>query len=224
MIARRQNVGQTGQIAYLCHGLSLVGEFQQVEVRVGNHDVVGLAAYPSAHVHVAVCRARPRWIDIQTDASGAFLAVSAATAGNVKRYRDQIAYLDELNITAGLDYFAGDLVSQNEALGRGGAASDHVLVAAANISGNDFEKYAVFTFTIPERQLREVDAMNLHDSGTHIYHSTIACHARRTSLGEFSFGLSSHERIYPRLPSSQSFYSSVHGKYSAVPGRGLGTC
>ena len=176
MIARRQNVRQAGQVADLRHGLRLVGEFQQIEIGVRDHDIVGLAAHPAAHIHVAVSCAGPRRIHIQADAGGAFLTVTTPAAGDVKRHGNQVSNLDELDIPAGFDDFAGDLVAQDQAFGRGGAAADHVLVAATNVGGNNFENDAMFAFAIPDRQLRIVDAVNLHDARAHVLYSTVACH------------------------------------------------
>ena len=43
-------------------------------------------------------------------------------------------------------------------------APNHVLIAATNVRGDDFENDAVFAFAITERQLREVDALKLDRS------------------------------------------------------------
>ena len=101
----------------LGHGAILVREFQQVEIGVGDHDVFRLAADPAAHVDVAVGRAGPRRIDVQADAGLAFLAIAAAPAGDVERHRDQVADLDEFDVAARLDHFAGDFVAENQARG-----------------------------------------------------------------------------------------------------------
>ena len=74
---------------------------------------------------------------------------------------------------------------QDKSFGRGGAASDHVLVAATNVGGNNFENDAVFAFAIPERQLGEVDALNFHDAGAHVSYSAVACHALTLLLARF---------------------------------------
>ena len=93
---------------------SRVGEPQQVPVGVGDHDVLGLAADPAAHVDVAVGGARPGRVDVEADAGLALLAVAAATAGDVERHRDDVADLDELDVRAGLDHLAGDLVAEDQ--------------------------------------------------------------------------------------------------------------
>lgn len=45
--ASGQDVGEHGEVLYLCHGLGLVRKRDQVEVGVGDHDVLGLAVDPS---------------------------------------------------------------------------------------------------------------------------------------------------------------------------------
>ena len=52
-----------------------------------------------------------------------------------------------------------------------------MLVAATNVGGNNLENDTVFAFAIPERQLWDVDTLNLYDAGTHISYSAVACHA-----------------------------------------------
>ena len=99
--------------------------------------VFGLAADPAAHVDIAVSRAGPRRIHVQADAGLAFLAVAAAAAGDVERHRHQVADLDEFDVAAGFDHLAGDLVAEDQARRRGSAAADHVLVAAADVGGDD---------------------------------------------------------------------------------------
>jgi hypothetical protein len=56
------------------------------------------------------------------------LAHPAAAAGDVERHRDQIPLLDELDARARLDDLTGDLVAEDETLGRSRAAADHVLI------------------------------------------------------------------------------------------------
>ncbi|MNT09516.1 hypothetical protein D3C72_1443030 [compost metagenome] len=84
--SRGQDVRQTGQVADLRHGLIAIGEAQQVEVGIRHHDVLGLAAYPVTHVHVAVRAARARRVHGQADAGVLFLAGAAAAAGHVERH------------------------------------------------------------------------------------------------------------------------------------------
>src|SRR6185437_12264214 len=97
-----EDVRQHGQIADLGHRLVLVGELQRVEVRVGDHDVLGLTAYPTAHVHVAVRGPGAVRVDVQADPRLALLAVPAAAARDVERHADEVADLDEPHAGPGL--------------------------------------------------------------------------------------------------------------------------
>jgi hypothetical protein len=65
---------------------------------------------------------------------------------------------------------------QDESFRGGGAAADHVLVAAANVGGDNLENDAVLTLAIPQNQLWEVNAVDFHDAGTHVLYSAVACH------------------------------------------------
>src|SRR6202012_3191728 len=141
--AGREDVRQHGQVLDLGQGLVLVGELEQVPVGVGHHHVLGLAADPAAHVHVAVGRARPVRVDVEADAGLAFLAVLAPPAGDVERHAGQGADLDELDVPPGLDDLAEDLVPEDQPGRRGGAAADHVLVTAADVGRDDLEDHAV---------------------------------------------------------------------------------
>ena len=131
--------------------MRFVRKFQQVEVRVGDHDILRLPAHPAAHVYVTVSCAWPCGIHVQANARGAFLAVPASTAGDVKGHRNQVPNLDELYVPTGLDHFAGDLMPEDESFWCRGTAPNHVLVAAANVGGNNLQNDAVFAFAIPER-------------------------------------------------------------------------
>jgi len=59
---------------------------------------------------------------VLADAGVALLAVAAAAAGDVEGHRAEVALLDELDARTDLDDLAGDLVAEDEALGRGRAA------------------------------------------------------------------------------------------------------
>ena len=176
VIAGREDIGKAGETRDLRHGLRLVRELQQVQVGVGNHDVFRLAADPAAHIDVAVSRARPRRIHVQADAGLAFLAVPAAAAGNVERHGAEIADFDELHVAPRFDHFAGDFMAENQAMRRGRAPAHHVLIASADIRGNDLQNHAVLAFAISEGQLGKVDALNLDLARAHVCQTTIACH------------------------------------------------
>src|ERR1700693_1968727 len=83
MKARRQNVGQHRQVEDLGPCLLLVGKAEQVEVGVGNHDVLRLAAYPTAEIDIAVGAAGLLLIDVEADIRVAFSTCPASTAGDV---------------------------------------------------------------------------------------------------------------------------------------------
>ena len=161
----------------LFHRLGLVRKLEQVEIGVGDHDVLGLTADPSAHVHITVGAAGARRVDVQTNARGAFLAVPAPSASDVERNGNEVSHLDELHIAPGFDHLAGDLMAQDEPWGGRGTASHHVLIAAADIRGHDLQDHAVIA-SPPARsdQLRKVDASNLDLSGSDVGDATIACH------------------------------------------------
>lgn len=139
VVARREDVRQHRQVEDLLHRLIAVREAKQVPVGVGDHDVLGLAADPAAHVDVAVGAAGPIGVHVQADLGLALLAVDAAAAGDVERDGAEIALLDELDARPDLDHLAGDLVAQDQALGGGGAAADHVLVGTADVGGDDLQ-------------------------------------------------------------------------------------
>jgi len=135
----REYVREHGQVADLRHRLVLVRELEQVPVGVGDHHVLGLAADPAAHVHVAIGGTRPLGVHIEADAGLSLLAVAAPAAGDVEGHRAEVALLDDLDVPTDLDDLARDLVAEDQALGGRGAAPNHVLVAAADVGGDDLE-------------------------------------------------------------------------------------
>ena len=139
----RQDIGQAGQVADLLHRLRLVRKFQQVEIGVGHHHVLGLPADPSAHVDISVGAAGAIGVDVKADAGIALAAGPTAAARHVERDRHEIADREILDVTAFLDHLAGDLVSEHHAGRRRRAAADHVLVGAADVGRNDLENDAV---------------------------------------------------------------------------------
>jgi hypothetical protein len=72
---------------------------------------------------------------------------------NVERDRDEITYFDELNVAPCFDDFSGDFMSERLAYGRGGSATDHVLVTAANVCGYNSKNNPVITFAVLGWQL-----------------------------------------------------------------------
>ena len=183
MIPGGENVRQAGQVADLLHGLCLVRKLQQIEIGVRHHDIFGLASNPSPHVDIAIRGARPCGIHTQTYSGRTFLAVPAAPAGDVKRDRNEISDLDEFNVASGLKNLSGDFVPEDQSLRRRGAAADHMLVAAANIGGNDLQNHSVLALSFSQRQFGKVDGLHLDLARSHVRYSTIARH-RFSSLND----------------------------------------
>src|SRR5207244_10070949 len=123
--------------ADLRHCLVTVRKGQEIEVRIRHHDILGLAADPATHIDVAECGARPGGVDVQADSRLAFFAVAAATARYVERHRTEVADLNELNIASDLNDLTGDFVTKNQTGGCGGATPHHMLIAPADVRGDD---------------------------------------------------------------------------------------
>ena len=188
----REDVRQHGQVDDLLHRLFLVRELQEVPVRVGHQRVLRLAAHPAAHVDVAVGGAGPVGVDVQADAGVAGLAAFTASAGDVEGHRAEVALLDELDVPAGLDHLAGDLVPENQALGSGGATADHVLVGAADVGGHDLEdrrvgKRAAHVVRVDARSVLqleggEVDVLDLDLARAHVGDASVLGHSVFSSV------------------------------------------
>ena len=75
-------------------------------------------------------------------------------------------------------------MAQDQTLGRGSAAADHVLIRSADVGGDDFQNYAmrrVFSakrvrLALGHLQLGVGDRLNFHHAGLDISYSTIRCH------------------------------------------------
>jgi hypothetical protein len=110
-------------------------------------------------------------LTVQADAGVALLAHAAATAGDVERHRDEVAGLDELDPGTDFDHLTGDLVPEDQARRRGGAAADHVLVRPADVGRHDLQDRAVRglapdirrvdAWAVLQLQLRVVDCLHL---------------------------------------------------------------
>ena len=141
--AGRQDIGQHRQIEDLGLGLLLVGKTKEVEVGVGNHDVLRLAAHPAAEIDIAVGAARLLLIDIEADIGVTLPTGPASSAGDVERHRDEVAHVQVLDVGAALDDFSGDLVSQHHAGRCAGPTAHHVLVGAADVCREHLEDHAM---------------------------------------------------------------------------------
>ncbi|CRQ74176.1 hypothetical protein PAERUG_P47_London_12_VIM_2_12_12_02542 [Pseudomonas aeruginosa] len=179
VVAGGEDVRKAGQVADLLHRRFAVGQFQQVEVGVGHQHVFGLAADPATHVDVAVGAAGTRRIDRQADAGVLFLAGTAVAAGDVERYRDQVADLHGFHATPDLHHLAGDLVAQHQAFRRGGTAAHHVLVGAADVGGDHPQDHPVVDLpALRVLHLRIGNVLHLDLARAEIDHTTIARHTR----------------------------------------------
>src|ERR1700733_6573533 len=141
--ARGEDVGEHGEVFDLRHGLCSVGESDEVEGGVGDHDEFCLTADPAAHIDVAVGSAGAAGVNVEADSGLLVAAGATAAAGDVEGDGDKVAHAEVFDVGAGLDNFAGNLVSENHAGGCGGAATDHVLVGAADICRDDLQDDAV---------------------------------------------------------------------------------
>ncbi|MCY1290263.1 hypothetical protein D9M71_616030 [compost metagenome] len=178
VVAGGQDVGEAGQVTDLLHGLVALGEFEQVEIGVGNQHVLGLATGPVAHVDITVGAAGTGRVDGQAHAGVHFLAGAAAAAGHVEGYRYQVADLQVFHVTAFLDHLTGDLVAEHQADLRGGTATHHVLVRAADVGGDHLQDYPVFDLLAPGvLHLRVVDLLHFDFARTEINDTTITRHA-----------------------------------------------
>ena len=186
--AGREDVGEHREVEDLLQRLVAVGELQQVPVRVRHEHVLGLSAHPAAHVDVAVRAAGPVGVHVQADARLALLAVAAAAARDVERHRDDVADLDELDVRADLDDLAGDLVTEHESLGCGGAAAHHVLVGPADVRRHGPKDHPVGDLptdirrihpgAVLQLELRIFRVDHLHDAGSLIGDRSVARHPR----------------------------------------------
>jgi hypothetical protein len=105
--------------------------------------VSGLPADPSAHIDITIGAPGTVGVDVKADPGVALSTGPAPSACDVERNRDEVADLEILDVTALLDHFAGDLVSEHHAGRRRRAAAHHVLVGVADVRRDDLENDAV---------------------------------------------------------------------------------
>jgi hypothetical protein len=105
----------------------------------------------------------------------ALLAGAAPAAGNVERDRDEVTHVHPLHVAPLLDHLAGHLVAEHQPRRNRGPAAHHVLVAAADVGGDDLQDDAVRALPIGvarrnarprlEYELRVVDGLHRHVAG-----------------------------------------------------------
>ena len=91
-----------------------------------------------------------------------------------------------LDVAAAFDHLAGDLVAENKSCGRRGAAAHHVLIAAADVGGDDLQNDAVLALSRSQREFGEVDRLNLDLPGSHVGNTSIGCHSNPSLLVNMS--------------------------------------
>lgn len=93
----------------------------------------------------------------------AFLAVAAATAGDVERHGADVAFLDEFHVRTDFDDLGGHLVPHHHPLRRREAAVIDMLVAAADVGRHDLQNRTVIRLLSRGRhQLGVVESLQLH--------------------------------------------------------------
>src|SRR5437762_41600 len=133
-------------------------------------------ADPAAHMHISVSRAGTRRVYVEANAGPSFFAIPAAPARDIERHGNQVAYLDEFDVPSSLDHFTRDLMAKDQPGRRRRSAADHMLIAAANISGDDLQDDAVLALAIPDRQFRVIDGLHLDLAGCDISYAAIGWH------------------------------------------------
>src|SRR5207244_6533571 len=127
------DIGKQRQVADLFHSASFFRQPQQVEISVRDHDVIRLPADPAAHIDVAVSRARPSRIYMQTNAGFSIFTIPATPACDVEWNGDEVADFDVFHVTSSFDDFACNLMPKDQSLMRCSATANHVLIAAADV-------------------------------------------------------------------------------------------
>src|SRR5690606_14414472 len=94
----RKNIGKKRQIFDFGHGLVTIRKLKQVEIRIGNHYILCLPAYPASHIHITIGSSCPSRVDVEANSSLSYFTVTAPPTSNVKRHRNQIAFFDKFNI------------------------------------------------------------------------------------------------------------------------------
>jgi len=145
--ASGEDVAEQGEIQYFVHSLrGIAAQAQQVKVGERYHDVIRLPPDPAAHVNVAVSCTRTRGVDGEANAGETSTAVAAAATSDVEGDGYDVALFDVEYVAADFNDFAGDFMAEDKARRSGGAASNHVLIAAAYVGSKRFDNNAVICF------------------------------------------------------------------------------
>ena len=135
------------------------------------------------------------------------LAHAAAAAGDVERHRAEVTDLDELHSRTDLDHLAGDLVSEDQPLGRRRAAAHHVLIRAADVRRDTFQDRGVRQFApdvrgvdpraVLQLERRVVDVLDLDRPWSHVGHAPVIWHFASPRWGVGSVPVTRRRRTGP---------------------------
>ncbi len=130
-----------------------LGQLQAVEVGVRDAQVLGLAALPGTHGHVAVRAAREAGIDGRAVPRVARGAVGAEAARDVEGHDHAVALLQPGDALTDLVDDPHVLVAEDDARLRGGTTLVHVEVGPADRGGGDAHDHVV---RVPDVRLLHV--------------------------------------------------------------------
>jgi hypothetical protein len=176
VIPSGEDVGQQSQISYLGHRLLFIRELEQIEIGVGDHDIVGLSTDPAPHVHVSVSATGATWVDVQTDSRLPLFTVSTSATRNIERSGCEVANIKELDIATLFNDLAGDLMTKNRSNRRRRAATHHVLITSADIGRNQLQDDRVFEFPAIVFHFWVVDIFDFDPACPYVCDTTIPCH------------------------------------------------
>ena len=202
-----QDVREQGEVTDLLHGLVLVREAEQLEVGVGDEQVLRLSALPITQVEPVSAAGRVGVHGLaHLGTTGA--TVAATAAGDVEGDRDQVALGEELDVGADLEDLAGHLVAHDHALGDWEGPAVDVQVGTADVGGDDLEDDSVRGApAVRHLELREVEGLDAHVLDVLEHDGAVAaCHDVLLQLGMAQsrkcHGHMDARRPRPRLSSS----------------------
>jgi len=135
-----------------------------------------LTSDPTTHVDVSVSPTRASWIDVQTNSSLPYFAISTSAARDVEGNRNEVTNIKKFNIIAFLNDLAGDFVAENHSNWRRCSATDHVLITSTDIRRNNLQNDRVFKLSATVLHSREIDISYFDFSGPQVRHPAIFCH------------------------------------------------